>query len=169
MNFVVPTNIQIMTEQFTFFFKSASPFSQWYMSDFVIKGIQFNCAEQYMMYRKAKLFKDEEMASKILKAKHPRKQKAFGRLVKNFNGKTWQKHCKQIVYDGNYAKFTQYEPIKKYLLKTKGTTLVEASPSDIIWGIGLAEDDPRRMNRSQWRGTNWLGEVLTRLREDLLK
>ncbi|MEO1052399.1 MAG: NADAR family protein [Bacteroidota bacterium] len=158
-----------MQEQFTFFWKSASPFSNWHPAEFEIDGLLFNCAEQYMMYGKAVLFGDKEMAVKILEADSPGRQKSLGRKVRNFDANIWNKQCKQIVYDANYAKFTQNENLLKYLLKTKGTTLVEASPVDNIWGIGLSEDNPKAQNRSTWRGKNWLGEVLTKLREDLIE
>lgn len=155
-------------EKFTFFWRTHSPFSQWHPVNFIVDGIEFNCAEQYMMYMKAKLFKDEEVAVKILKAKSPSEQKKLGRKVRNFNRGIWESNCKKFVYDGNYAKFTQNEKLKKVLLNTKGTTLVEASPTDCIWGVGLAQDNPKIRERRTWRGTNWLGEVLTQLREDLL-
>ena len=155
-------------EKFTYFWKSKSPFSNWYMAGFEVDGIRFNCSEQYMMYGKAKLFNDEEMATKILDAKQPGKQKALGRQVRNFRKERWDENAKSIVYRANEAKFMQNENLLKYLLKTRGTTLVEASPVDRIWGIGLTEDDPRAKNRIQWRGKNWLGEVLTQLREDLI-
>jgi ribA/ribD-fused uncharacterized protein len=158
-----------MEEQFTFFYKTAHPFSQWYECNYEIDGIHFNTAEQYMMYGKAMLFGDEEIAQKVLTVKHPRDQKALGRQVKNFIPEVWEREAKNIVYKANYAKFTQNENLKKFLLDTKGTTLVEASPTDVIWGIGMDENDPKRFDRSKWKGTNWLGEVLTQLREDLLK
>ncbi|MEC0184139.1 NADAR family protein [Paenibacillus peoriae] len=156
-------------EKFTFFYRSHSPFSQWYPSDFVVDGLEFNCAEQYMMFKKAQLFGDEEAARKIMLASTPREQKARGRSVRGFDQSLWDQNCRQFVYDGNYAKFTQNPNLLKYLLKTKGTTLVEASPTDTIWGVGLAENDARIYNRKSWRGTNWLGEILTNLREDILK
>lgn len=155
-------------EKFTFFYRTESPFSQWHPAFFEVGGIRFDCAEQYMMYRKATLFQDEEMAAKILAAQTPREQKALGRAVHNFQRDQWEAHCRQFVYDGNDAKFTQNPALLEKLLATKGTTLVEASPTDRIWGVGLEEGDPRILNRTTWRGTNWLGEILTRLREDLL-
>ncbi|MGG1518248.1 NADAR family protein [Paenibacillus oryzisoli] len=155
-------------EKFTFFYRTESPFSQWHPALFEINGISFNCAEQYMMYQKAKLFKDEEIAAKVLSAQTPREQKELGRAVRNFHRDKWETHCKQFVYEGNYAKFTQNQQLLEKLLATQGTTLVEASPTDCIWGVGLLEDDPLILNRVTWRGTNWLGEVLTNLREDLL-
>jgi ribA/ribD-fused uncharacterized protein len=157
-----------MSEQFTFFYRTAHPFSQWYACTFEIDGHRFNCAEQYMMYGKAMLFGDDEIAHKITQTADPREQKALGRQVRNFDPEVWGHEAKNVVYKANYAKFTQNDNLKKFLLKTEGTTLVEASPTDIIWGIGLPEDHPDRFNRTKWRGTNWLGEVLTQLREDLL-
>ncbi|MGZ0041432.1 NADAR family protein [Paenibacillus ottowii] len=156
-------------EKFTFFYRSHSPFSQWYPCEFVVDGLEFNCAEQYMMLKKAQLFGDEEAALKIMQAPTPREQKARGRSVRGFTQSLWEANCQQFVYDGNYAKFTQNVNLLKHLLKTKGTTLVEASPTDTIWGVGLAENDARIQHRKLWRGTNWLGEILTNLREDLLQ
>lgn len=155
-------------EKFTFFYRSNNYFSQWYACHFEVEGKEFNCAEQYMMYGKANLFEDEEIAQKILRASQPREQKKLGRQVRNFDIDTWEANCKEIVYQGNFAKFSQNEELKQALLDTKGTTLVEASPSDKIWGIGLAEDDARAYSRETWLGTNWLGEILTKVREDLL-
>ncbi|WP_242975149.1 NADAR family protein [Anaerovirgula multivorans] len=117
---------------------------------------------------KAKLFADEEIAQKILKVKSPIQQKVLGRKVRHFDQKIWESNCKKVVYDGNYAKFTQNTDLKQLLMKTKGTTLVEASPTDRIWGVGLAEEDSRILDRKTWKGKNWLGEILTQLRKDLL-
>ncbi|WP_299454687.1 NADAR family protein [uncultured Microscilla sp.] len=155
-------------EQFTFFWETRSPLSQWHPSDFTVDGVAFNCAEQYMMCQKAKLFEDQQIAAQILLTKKPRDQKALGRKVRNFDSAIWNNHCKKIVYEGNYAKFTQNEALKASLLATTGTTLVEASPYDKIWGIGLAADHPDAQDKSKWQGTNWLGEVLTQLRNDLI-
>jgi len=157
-----------MKEKFTFFWKSDSPFSQWYPAVFVIDEVRFNSAEQYMMYRKAMLFGDEEMAQRILSAPSPQTQKALGKNVRHFVESVWEENCREIVYTGNYAKFMQNAELKKALLATAGTTLVEASPYDRIWGVGLAADDPRIRDRKKWRGKNLLGEILTKLREDLI-
>jgi ribA/ribD-fused uncharacterized protein len=154
-------------EKFTFFWRTESPFSQWHPSRFEVDGMVFNCAEQYMMYGKAKLFGDDEIAREILRSNSSIEQKKLGRKVKNFDQAKWEAECKRIVYDGNYAKFTQNKDLLEKLLQTAGTTLVEASPVDTIWGIGLAEEDPRSLNRMTWQGKNWLGEVLTHVREDL--
>ncbi|MFN0202346.1 MAG: NADAR family protein [Bacteroidia bacterium] len=158
-----------MEEKFTFFYHTSSPFSNWHPCEFEVEDIVFNCSEQYMMYGKAIFFEDEEMAERILAAKTPDKQKALGRKVRNFNYNLWREVAKDIVYKGCYAKFTQNEALKQMLLATAGTTLVEASPFDVIWGIGMRDDNPDRFYRSKWKGTNWLGEVLTDLREELLR
>lgn len=155
-------------EKFTFFWRTASPFSQWHPTRFTVNGTNYSSAEQYMMHQKALLFGDQAIADKIMKANSPSVQKKLGRQVAGFDQAVWEEHCQRIVYEGNYAKFTQDEQLLKALLDTKGTTLVEASPDDRIWGVGLAEEDPRIRDRRTWRGSNWLGEILTRLREELI-
>jgi ribA/ribD-fused uncharacterized protein len=152
---------------YTFFFTEASPFSQWYPCHFVGDGLAFNCAEQYMMHGKARLFDDAKAADQILAAAHPREHKALGRTVKRFDAKVWERERERIVKDGNRAKFTQNPQLLELLLATRGTTLVEASPYDRIWGIGLAETDPRAHDPAQWRGKNLLGKLLTELRDEL--
>jgi ribA/ribD-fused uncharacterized protein len=155
-------------EKFTFFYRTESPFSQWHPARFVVNDISFNCAEQYMMFRKAMLFGDKETMEKILLADSPGEQKQLGRMVRGFQKELWEAQCKSFVYDANYAKFTQNQHLLEKLLATKGTTLVEASPTDRIWGVGLLENNTAILDRKTWQGTNWLGEVLTNLRESLL-
>ena len=155
---------------FTFFWQGGSPFSQWHRSDFVVDGFQYTCAEQYMMHRKALLFEDKEIAQQIMQAGYnPKEHKALGRKVKNFDPGMWEAQARVVVYNGNKAKFTQNPKLKEQLEATKGTLLVEASPYDKIWGIGLEKTDPRAHDRSTWNGKNWLGQVLTQLRYDLIK
>lgn len=156
-----------MTEQFHFFWRTNSPFSQWHPSNFVVEGQLFNCAEQYMMWGKAQLFGDAEIAAQILEAAQPRDQKALGRKVRNFDRTVWSKHARDIVYRGNRAKFTQNSDLRKFLLATGDATIVEAAPNDAIWGIGISEEEARTTDPSAWPGTNWLGEILTKLREEL--
>jgi hypothetical protein len=159
-----------MTEQrrYTFFWRQQSPFSQWHPSEFVVEGVRFTCAEQYMMYGKAVLFGDAEVAARILEARTPKQHKALGREVRGFDGARWERERERIVYTGNHAKFTQNAELLAALLATAGTELVEASPTDRIWGVGLSAEDPRIQDPATWRGQNLLGKVLTRLREDLL-
>jgi len=156
-------------EKFTFFWKTEDIYSQWHPSVFWINGIEYNCAEQYMMYQKALYFGDEDTAAKIMLTSDPKEQKALGREVKNFKAEQWDKICKKVVYRGNYAKFKQNKKLYESLLSTHGTTLVEASPFDKIWGIGLRESDHRAKSRETWEGKNYLGEILTQLREAFLE
>lgn len=152
---------------YTFFFTEKSPFSQWYRCQFLANEQTFGCAEQYMMYGKAVLFGDAAIASEILRADHPKMQKALGRKVANFDATTWNRERERIVLEGNRAKFTQNPALRAELLATAGTELVEASPYDRIWGIGLAATDPRAKDPAQWKGQNLLGKILTRLRDEL--
>jgi len=141
------------------------PLSNWYQASFTHIGIRFNCAEQAMMYCKAMFFADVETANKILKSNMPRIQKALGREVKNYNDATWAANRKKVVKDILRSKYEQCTFLMEYLLQTEGE-IVEASYEDCIWGIGLAENDPRIYNKSQWEGTNLLGEILTELRDE---
>jgi ribA/ribD-fused uncharacterized protein len=160
---VSENNTSIVQERFTLFWDG--PFSQWYSSEFIVNDLKFNCAEQFMMYGKALLFHDAETAAKILQAESPQEQKALGRKIRNFDTNIWLLFREGVVYTASHAKFTQNPALEEILLATKGTTLVEASPYDKIWGIGLGENDPKASSRATWDGLNLLGETLTRVRE----
>lgn len=153
-----------MEDQFVFFW--GGPFSQWYRHDIVVDGITYNTAEQFMMAMKAKHFGDTEMLTRIMATKDPRKQKAFGREVRKFDPAEWSNVSKSYVYTANLSKFSDPTMIK-HLLDTGDKEIVEASPYDKIWGIGLSENDPDRLDKAKWRGTNWLGEVLMQVRDTL--
>lgn len=155
-------------EYYFYFWETKHPFSQWHKCSFEVDGNEFNSAEQYMMFEKAKLFNDFEAADEILKSKNVREQKMLGRRVKSFSDGVWKLKAADIVYKGNKAKFTQNNSFKDLLLSTKGKTLVEASPDDCIWGIGLTGEQNEAKSIVTWEGLNWLGIVLTELREDLL-
>jgi ribA/ribD-fused uncharacterized protein len=154
---------------FTFFWRPDSPFSQWHACAFTVDGAAFNCAEQFMMHGKALLFGDAEVAAQILAATDPRQHKALGRKVRGFEQGAWHEARERIVYAGNHAKFTQNPALLAVLLATQGTELVEASPTDRIWGIGMTSSNPACTDRTKWRGQNLLGQILTRLRDDLLR
>ncbi|CAC5419604.1 unnamed protein product [Mytilus coruscus] len=156
-------------EAYEFFWRSHSPYSQWYKSDFTVDGIKFNCAEQYMMYSKAILFGDDKTAEKILNTSDPRKQKDLGRLVENFDKGLWDDSCSAIVERGNKAKFSQNQELKTTILKTYPKMLVEASPVDKIWGIGLDEKNPNAWDCKTWKGQNLLGKALTKVRNELME
>lgn len=146
-------------QNFHFFYNGY--FSNWHYCDFIIDNIKYNCAEQYMMYQKAMYFKDIETANKIIKCQSPKKQKAFGRQVKNFNQLAWDKVKYNLVKNGIRQKFMQNKYLKDYLLLYKNRILVEASPYDRIWGIGFNEDNAIA-NIKNW-GENLLGKILTEL------
>lgn len=156
----------MITDKYVFFWGGVC--SQWYPSQFVINEQKFNCAEQYMMYKKALLFEDESVANAIMATFNPREQKALGRKVRGFDKDVWEAECKEYVYEANYAKFTQNPNLLEELESYGDREIVEASPEDKIWGIGLHETDPNILDKSKWQGTNWLGESIMRVREQLL-
>lgn len=141
--------------------------SQWWPARFEIDGRRFATAEHYMMWRKAVLFDDEAMAGRILAAPHPKVAKTLGGRVERFEQAVWNRHRYEIVVTGNLAKFGQHEELRDYLLATGERVLVEASPLDRIWGIGLGRDDPAAADPRRWRGANLLGFALMDVREGL--
>ena len=146
---------------------SKSCFSQWYDASFVVDAQHFLTAEHYMMYHKAKIFGDQQASAAVLAANNPHDAKAIGRTVKGFDAKVWDAHSMDIVIAGNLAKFSQNPDLRAFLLSTAETVLVEASPVDRIWGIGLAEDNPAASDPNQWRGRNLLGFALMAVRTRL--
>lgn len=143
--------------------------SQWWMSPFTIDGTTYSCAEQYMMAEKARMFQDTAMLEAIMSACSPKEMKAFGRMVRGFQQEIWNSNCYALVYKGNLAKFQQNPSLLTFLLETKPYLLVEASPRDRIWGIGLSKQNPDAQNPLKWLGTNLLGFALTEIREVLLQ
>lgn len=141
--------------------------AQWSPHGFEIGGARYANAEAWMMASKARLFGDETAARKIVASSDPRTAKALGRKVRGFDAVQWERCARDIVMEGNMAKFSQNQMLRSVLLSTGERVLVEASPFDKIWGIGMAADDPRAMNRSEWCGTNWLGETLMSVRAEL--
>ncbi len=141
--------------------------SQWFPAPFKIDGILFPTAEHYMMVQKAKLFNDEKILAKILESSHPSQAKKLGRQVANFDPAKWNSRRFDAVVEGNVAKFDQNPKLKEFLLNTGNRVLVEASPVDRIWGIGMAQDDPKIENPDAWRGLNLLGYALMEAREQL--
>jgi ribA/ribD-fused uncharacterized protein len=141
--------------------------SQWWPSPFTVDGRRYATAEHWMMWRKAVLFGDEDRARQILTVGHPGAAKVHGARVRGFDEAVWQRERFGIVVAGNLAKFGQHADLRAFLLGTGDRVLVEASPRDRIWGIGLAADDPRAADPATWRGLNLLGFALMRVREQL--
>jgi len=153
------------TEKYVLFWSGI--YSQWYSAPMMINGIKYNTCEQYMMHQKALLFGDEEVAIAILNEPNPREQKALGRKIRNFDDQIWKQNCMRIVYEANFAKFTQNPELKAALLSTRDRILVEASPKDFIWGIGMHYDDEGVDNPANWKGTNLLGQAITLVKQEL--
>jgi ribA/ribD-fused uncharacterized protein len=141
--------------------------SQWWPAPFTVDGIEFATAEHYMMWRKATLFGDSAMASRILAAPHPHAAKALGGRVAGFDQQTWDEHRFAIVVAANQAKFEQHADLGAFLAGTGNRVLVEASPIDRIWGIGLTRDDPAAADPARWQGSNLLGFALMQVRHTL--
>ncbi|MCO6536740.1 MAG: NADAR family protein [Gilliamella sp.] len=144
-----------------------SCFSQWYPSGFTVNDIYYATAEHYMMAAKARLFEDKKILQEILKANNPGLAKSLGRQVRGFVDKIWDEQCLSIVIEGNFAKFSQNRQLADFLLSTQQRVLVEASPTDKIWGIGLAQDAPNIDNPLTWQGKNLLGFALMAVRQKL--
>jgi ribA/ribD-fused uncharacterized protein len=143
------------------------PFSQWEPSSFFIDKEHYPTAEHYMMAEKARFFEDRDTLDKIMATTSPREAKRLGRKVSNFDAYAWNKACKELVIEGNVAKFEQNPYLKKHLVESKGVVLVEASPYDKVWGIGVDVETALFLDPSEWKGENYLGYVLMEVRTRL--
>jgi ribA/ribD-fused uncharacterized protein len=144
-------------------------FSQWHFSDFEIDGITYPTAEHWMMAQKARLMGDDDALQAILASGGPDEAKALGRRVSNWDQAKWDANKFEAVVQGNVAKFGQDRDLRNFLLGTLDTVLVEASPHDKVWGIGLRREDQDSKNPNKWRGQNLLGFALMEARERLRK
>ena len=143
-------------------------FSNWYPAGFHYAGKHYANAEQFMMYHKVMMFGREDLAEKIMRTSDPKQCKAIaGQPFPEFNSATWEATCYTVVKRGVKAKFSQNIGIRNILLHTKDALLAECSPIDPKWGIGIALDNPDRMNASEWKGKNFLGRILMEVREEL--
>lgn len=141
--------------------------SQWYPAPFTVDGVTYPTAEHWMMTAKARLFGDDAMAARIPGAATPAEAKALGRLVDGFDDTTWNAHRFDLVVRGNVAKFGSTPALRDYLLGTRSRVLVEASPRDRIWGIGMGASHPDATEPARWRGRNLLGFALMEARARL--
>jgi ribA/ribD-fused uncharacterized protein len=120
-----------------------------------------------MMAAKARLFSDRGVLADILSASGPGEAKALGRRVKGFHEEVWREHRFGIVVDGNIAKFSQNQEVGDFLRLTGTKVLVEASPRDRIWGIGMGMSNAAAQDPARWRGLNLLGFALMEVRARL--
>ena len=141
--------------------------SNWYRSEFSVDGIKFTSMEQYMMYKKAILFEDAEIASQILKTDDVVLIKELGRKVSNYNDTVWNGMRQVVIYKGLLEKFRQNDDLKKSLLDTGDNMLAECAVKDCVWGIGLSMTDNNKNDINAWRGQNLLGFSLMLVRDEL--
>lgn len=168
-------------------------FGQWYVSNFILTqeivdqfpeqiknlslykdriyvihklmNMTYQTAEKFMMIGKAALFRDNATLRLMINNNSPKEHKRLGRLVRNFDGDVWNNYCCDIVKIGNYLKFTQNDELKQFMINTNDAILVEGSPLDKIWGVGLKFDHPDIQHIDRWKGTNYLGECLMFVRQ----
>ncbi|MFC5657597.1 NADAR family protein [Streptomyces nogalater] len=145
----------------------ASCLSQWWPSPFVVDGVEYPTAEHWMMAGKARLFGDAEAERRVLAAEHPAEAKKAGRLVRDFDEETWERERFRIVVEGCAHKFAADDGLGQFLVNTGDRVLVEASPLDRVWGIGLAAGDEAASDPERWQGLNLLGFALMEARERL--
>jgi len=145
-----------------------SCFSQWFARGLMKDGITYKTAEHFMMAEKARLFNDKNIEKFIIESKNPGEAKSLGRKVSGFDQGIWESKCVEIVLEGNLLKFSQNDDIKNYLIGTGNRVLVEASPVDAIWGIGLDRVQALKTPVREWPGLNMLGFALMEVRQNLL-
>jgi ribA/ribD-fused uncharacterized protein len=141
--------------------------SQWWPAPFSVDGNTFATAEHYMMWRKATMFGDHETAARVLLASTPKEAKSLGRQASGFDQQAWESARYDIVVDAGRHKFGQHDDLREFLLNTGDHVLVEASPRDRIWGVGLGKNNPAVHDPRSWRGLNLLGFALGEAREAL--
>ena len=155
-----------VTEEFYFFYSQASPLSNFYPSPFYLDQQNYTCAEQYIQATKAKLFADQQALQEILTTKSPAHMKALGGKVSNFKAGIWEDGIQDLLYKVHSAKFNQNEDCRDFLLATGSKRLVEASPYDSIWGIGVSLYDKDLLNTKKW-GKNMCGVSLDSIKHEL--
>ena len=145
----------------------ASCLSQWFPRAFEVDGVRYATAEHFMMAEKARLFRDEAALARILACATPAEAKQIGREVKGFEPEAWGRARSEAVVRGNVGKFGAHEDLREFLLATDEKVLVEASPRDRIWGIGMGRSNPDALIPARWRGLNLLGFALMEARARL--
>jgi ribA/ribD-fused uncharacterized protein len=161
------------SKDFVFFFRPDEPngwLSNWSnhpISD--TTGTTYPTVEHLIMARKASLMDDSASLEKILKTKSARTAKSLGRKVSNWDEMKWQSRREAIALEGLQLKVVQHEEVADLLKTTTPKTLVEASPYDKIWGIGLASTHVNATQPEKWKGSNLLGKLWMKVRDEALK
>ena len=153
-------------KKYTFFWNPTKPYSNWYPCEFNYKNKHFYNSEQAYMWEKALKFNDYETADQILEyGSDPRTAKKLGKSVKDFSDKIWDQYKFDIMYDINMEKYKQNPDLKKTI--SENSNFAEASPYDLVWGVGFREDDPLILDSKNWKGENLLGKVLDKVKNNL--
>lgn len=142
--------------------------TSWHNAPFKVNRVSFSCVEQYLTAEKALLFEDQVVYKLSLKKMHPKEYRELAGDILNFDETLWEKHRVDVVFQGNFAKFSQNKQLKEYLKNTKDKIIVKSSPYDAIWGIGLAKDHENAIKPELWQGGNLLGFVLMEVRAQLV-
>jgi ribA/ribD-fused uncharacterized protein len=157
-----------ITDQYVFFYGTFDYCSNFHPSPFIVDGVTYSCGEQWIMAQKAALFADKEAHAKIMSTKDPKIMKVWGRKVKNFEESRWESLRGDIAFRGLLEKFRQNPELKRRLVATGSKEIAEASSTDLIWGVGLSENNPKILSKANWRGKNLLGQTLMRVRAHLV-
>lgn len=170
-DFLRPQKCHIVeTETAVYFWSNEAPYSNHFPCEFEdSEGVSFNCAEQYIMAEKANIFGDIYASQKIMHTGDPKEQKRLGGRVQGYRESAWAEKCQEVMHLALTLKFEQNPPLKSMLLATGDKELIEASPTDCYWGIGLPLDNPNIKDKSKWRGQNMMGKSLMTVREELRK
>ena len=114
--------------------------SQWTPSRFTVEGISFSCGEHFFAAEKSRLFGDHQTSQHVMRVSDPRLHKQYGTEVHNFDLDVWERERENIVCVDSYAKFAQNPAMQSHFLDTGDRLLAEASPYDLVWGIGYRVD-----------------------------
>ena len=150
------------------FFTKNAPFSNHFISPFRIEGKEFLCVEQYLMYAKAILFGDETNANYVMQANDPVEHKRLGSKINHFNKQIWKKKRLNVTDTVLHAKFTQNPRLRQMLWDTGNKLIIEANPTTNFWSCGLTLCDHKVWEPKSWKGKNALGELMMKVRNDLL-
>lgn len=159
----------LTTDTHVFFYSGRQAFSNWHHSpdQLIMRGLSFDHSEGAFMAMKAWFFMDLDAVAACHAEKDPCAVKAIGRTIRGYDDAAWSLVRLGFMAYVNLLKYRQNPEMAAELLGTGDRTLVEASPVDQVWGVGLAEDDPLIQSPSNWRGTNLLGVALMQVREVL--